>query len=92
MSESQAMTVHLSPESREFVRLQVERGEYASADDVLNHSVASLRLEAEERERWIREEVLAANEEHARDPRTSVSLDELKRELTEWRAERQVSA
>jgi putative addiction module CopG family antidote len=89
MSDSLTMTVKLSPEAREFIRSRVESGEYASEDDVLNQGVSALRrAEAEERDRFIREEVLPSIEEHRLNPSSSITFDELMLEMAAWRAER----
>ncbi len=88
MSDSLTMTVKLSPEAREFIRSRVESGEYASEDDLIDRSVAVLRFEAEERDRFIREEVIPAYEEHLADPSSSLTFDELMLEMADWRAAR----
>jgi putative addiction module CopG family antidote len=93
MSDSLTMTVKLSPEARKFIRSRVESGEYASEDEVLNEGVSALRRsEAEERDRFIREEVLPSIEEHRLNPSSSITADELMLEMAAWRAEREAQS
>jgi Arc/MetJ-type ribon-helix-helix transcriptional regulator len=66
----------------------VERGEYADEADLVAQSVQALKEDAEERERWEQENVVAAHDAFLADPTTAISSEELMRELAQARLER----
>jgi antitoxin ParD1/3/4 len=88
MADSLAMTVHLSPETREFIRKKVEGGEYASESEFVADSLESLREDAEEQERWERETVLAARDELDANPASGLSYEQVLESLAKARRER----
>jgi len=81
MPRAQVLEVTLSDESLEFVRRKVAAGEYRSANDVLDRSVASLMEEEKEQERFEREEVMAAYEESLADPSSAIPIEQVRRNL-----------
>jgi len=84
MADTMAMTIHLSPETREYIRKKVEGGEYASESDVIAESIDMLRDEDDE----LRRSVVAAHNELMADPSSGVTVEQLRAELEAWRCER----
>ena len=85
MSDSQALTVKLSPESRDFIRRKVDGGDYASENDVVNEGLDTLRWETEQRERWETEVFMPTYRRMMADPASAISSEELHASLDEAR-------
>jgi antitoxin ParD1/3/4 len=73
---SQPVTVTLGP-LKQFVDQQVERGNYASASEVVRAGLRALELEQAHLDDWMREKVREALE----DPRPDIPAEEVFAEL-----------
>jgi antitoxin ParD1/3/4 len=88
MADTLAMTIHLSPETREYIRKKVEGGEYASESDFVADHLEGLREDAEEQERWERETVLAARDGLDANPASGLTYEQVLERLAKARRER----
>ena len=88
MAEPSTITIRLSPETREFLRKRVERGDYSSEIEFVTETVEALREQCEELDRWEQANVVAAHDEFIADPSAVVTAEELGRDLAQWRRER----
>lgn len=88
MAEPFTMTIRLTPETREFLRKRVERGDYSSEIEFVTKTVEALREESEDLDRWEKENVVTAHEEFLADPSAVTTAEELERDLAQWRHKR----
>ena len=59
------------------VEAKVASGEYGSESEVVSDGLRALGEHDEEVERWLREEVAPAYDEHMRDPSRAIPIDEV---------------
>ena len=71
-----------------FVREKVRSGEYASESEVVREALETLRLDAEELERWESEVVGPAYDRAVADPSSLISAEQLERNLETRRRQR----
>lgn len=86
MNANVSLKVNLPPELAEAMRLKVEAGEYASAEEMLQAGIRSLLDRDDSLERWLREEVVAGHAEYLADPAQAVPADDVLAHLTARRA------
>jgi Arc/MetJ-type ribon-helix-helix transcriptional regulator len=89
MAETMAMTIHVSPETREYIRKKVEDGEYASESDLIADRIDLMRDEEEDVRQWEQDNVVAAYDELRADPSSEVTLEQLQANLSAARRQRQ---
>jgi Arc/MetJ-type ribon-helix-helix transcriptional regulator len=86
MNANVSLKVNLPPDLAEAMRLKVEAGEYASAEDMLQAGIRSLLDRDDSLERWLREEVVAGHAEYISDPAQAVPADDVLAHLRARRA------
>jgi Arc/MetJ-type ribon-helix-helix transcriptional regulator len=87
------VTIELAEVSYKLLRHAVDSGQYSSESEVVEDFIAGLCLDpinedGPEFERWLREEVLAADDELEADPSSGLTPDQLRASLAEARLAR----
>lgn len=78
MPATRVLHIELPTDLADLVESKVERGEYASASEVVEESLRVLRDRDEGVERWLREEVVEAYDEYRANPASAVGASEVR--------------
>jgi antitoxin ParD1/3/4 len=86
MNANVSLKVNFPSDLAEAMRLKIEAGEYASADEMLQAGVRSLLERDEALERWLREDVVAGHAEYLANPDKALEADQVLPHLRARRA------
>ncbi len=86
MNANVSLKVNLPADLAEAMRLKVEAGEYASAEDMLQAGIRSLLERDDSLETWLREDVVAGHAEYLADPTKALQADDVLPHLRARRA------
>jgi antitoxin ParD1/3/4 len=81
MPATRVLHVELPSELAELVASKVERGEYASASEVVEEGLQLLQDRDEGLERWLREEVVQSYDQYRADPKSAVDADTIRERI-----------
>lgn len=84
-------TFSLSEEQSEFIDVQVERGAYASASEVVRAGIRALQERDAVIEKWLREEVAPTYDKAIADPSRGIPAEEVFAHMRAKHAERMKS-
>jgi antitoxin ParD1/3/4 len=92
MPATRVLHIELPTELADLVESKVERGEYASASDVVEESLRVLQDRDEGVERWLKDEVVKAYDEYRAEPASAVEAsgvrDRIERLYRDYAAKR----
>jgi len=77
MNANVSLMVNLPPDLAEAMRLKVEAGEYASAEDMLQAGIRNLLQRDDALEKWLREEVVVGHAEYLANTAQAMQADEV---------------
>ena len=81
MRSTTQFSVTVPNEMAEMIKAKVETGEYASESEVFREGLRALQGRERALERWLRDEVAKAYDEHMADPSTGLTPDQVKASL-----------
>jgi len=88
MRTTRQFSITLPNEMADMVLAKVQAGEYASESEVIREGLRTLALRDRALERWLHTEVCAAYDELQTNPSTGLTLEQVKKSLTESRRRR----
>jgi antitoxin ParD1/3/4 len=86
MRTTQQFSITLPNEMAELVRAKVAAGEYATESEVIRDGLRTLAARDKAVESWLRDQVVPAAEALRDDPSRGVSIDQVRKHLTQKRA------
>jgi putative addiction module CopG family antidote len=92
MRTTRQLSITLPITMAEEVAGRVASGVYASESEVIRDGLRTLFARDEAIENWLRTEVVASVAELRADPSRAISADDMRAELSCWRAERRATS